>query len=130
MTDYSASGHYTREFIGGALITLLWTCSQDDSDKPLLDKYGSEDIAPQSRQAFEEECKAFLDLVEEECEGDVFVDISPDTFGHNFVLSKNRHGAGLWDMGLGDLGDELHKLATTFGESFAYEAVDGRIHIA
>src|SRR5690242_6005629 len=120
MTDYGYSCNYLRECQGAALMTRLLTCSQDGKDKSLLDKWGSEDIAPVDREAFQAECKAFLDLVEEQCEGDVYADISPDTFGHNFVLSKNRHGAGLWDMGLGDLGDKLHELATTFGESFAY----------
>ena len=133
MADYAASGDYTREFIGAALITLLWTETNPDSetgDKALLDTYGTEDIAPASRASFEEECRGFLSLVEEEIEGDPFADIRPDTMGHLFVLSKNGHGAGFWDAGLGERGDALHKWAKTYGESMAYVGNDGKVWIA
>jgi hypothetical protein len=50
------------------------------------------------------------------------------TMGHNFWLSRNRHGAGFWDCGLGALGDALHKAAVTFGEKDAYLGDDELIY--
>ncbi|WP_435634332.1 hypothetical protein ACSC9U_18330 [Pseudomonas solani] len=35
--------------------------------------------------------------------------------GHDFWLTRNGHGAGYWDRGLGDLGDKLTAAAKTFG---------------
>lgn len=39
-----------------------------------------------------------------------------DYLGHDFWLTRNRHGAGYWDRGLGDLGDRLTEAAMAFGE--------------
>lgn len=40
--------------------------------------------------------------------------------GHDFFLTRNRHGAGFWDRGLGALGDKLAVAAHTFGETDVY----------
>jgi hypothetical protein len=37
--------------------------------------------------------------------------------GHDFYLTRNHHGAGFWDRGLGQRGELLTKLAHTFGET-------------
>ena len=36
--------------------------------------------------------------------------------GHDFALTRNGHGAGFWDRGLGEVGDKLSKLAESYGE--------------
>ena len=35
--------------------------------------------------------------------------------GTDFWLSRNRHGSGFWDRGLGKVGDRLHKAAKVYG---------------
>lgn len=35
--------------------------------------------------------------------------------GHDFYLTRNRHGAGFWDRGLGHIGDRLTGTAQAFG---------------
>lgn len=35
--------------------------------------------------------------------------------GHDFWLTREGHGAGFWDRGLGELGDKLTKAAETWG---------------
>ena len=35
--------------------------------------------------------------------------------GHDFFLSRNGHGTGFWDRGLGEVGDKLHEAASAFG---------------
>ncbi|AVD99834.1 hypothetical protein SEA_FLAPPER_91 [Gordonia phage Flapper] len=37
-------------------------------------------------------------------------------FGHDFLLTRDGHGAGFWDRGLGDLGDYLTTIAKGYGE--------------
>ncbi len=50
---------------------------------------------------------------------DIDVEI-PEQFGHDFILTRNGHGAGFWDRGLGDAGRRLTDAAKTFGEIHAY----------
>ncbi len=40
-----------------------------------------------------------------------------ENFGHDFALTRNGHGAGFWDRGLGALGDRLTASAKPYGES-------------
>lgn len=51
-----------------------------------------------------------------------------ELFGHDFWLTRNRHGAGFWDRGLGDLGEALSDLAKLAGQQSACE-VDGLIYL-
>ena len=47
------------------------------------------------------------------------------SIGHDFSLTKNGHGAGFWDRGVGDIGDKLSDLAKTFSEGGLYKYGDG-----
>jgi hypothetical protein len=38
-----------------------------------------------------------------------------ELFGHDFYLTRERHGAGFWDRGLGEVGDYLTKIAHSYG---------------
>lgn len=40
--------------------------------------------------------------------------------GHDFWLTRNRHGAGYWDRGLGNLGKRLTESAHGYGEVCVY----------
>ena len=55
---------------------------------------------------------------------------SLDDLGHDFWLSRNGHGTGFGDRGLGALGDKLHALAKSFKECTAYEGDDGLLYLA
>lgn len=50
-------------------------------------------------------------------------------FGRDFWFTRNGHGVGYWDRGLGDIGDKLTKLAHDFGEVYAYLGDDGLVYI-
>jgi hypothetical protein len=56
--------------------------------------------------------------------------LTPAQIGHDFWLTRNRHGAGFWDRGLGDLGDKLTAAAHTYGESNLYVGDDGQVYVA
>lgn len=49
--------------------------------------------------------------------------------GHDFWLTRNGHGTGFWDRGLGGLGDRLSKAAKVYGSSDLYLGNDGEIHV-
>lgn len=48
--------------------------------------------------------------------------------GHDFFLTRNRHGTGFWDRGLGDLGKRLSRAAQSFGECYVYLGDDKKLH--
>jgi hypothetical protein len=53
----------------------------------------------------------------------------PDSYlGHDFFLTRNGHGTGFWDRGMGELGERLTKAAHDCGEVYLYVADDGFIH--
>ena len=47
--------------------------------------------------------------------------------GHDYWLTRNGHGAGFWDRGLGEIGDVLTK-ACEYTEVHAYLGDDGLIY--
>ena len=49
--------------------------------------------------------------------------------GFDFWLTRNQHGAGFWDRGLGAVGHRLTNAAHTYGSSDLY-VVRGKIHVS
>lgn len=49
--------------------------------------------------------------------------------GHDFWLTRNHHGAGFWDRGLGVLGEQLTAMAHSYGECSLYQGDDGLIYL-
>ena len=96
--------------------------------------YSESDIAPEALATMRADCDAFYEAnyADLNCEG---VKYGPDfgqdgRAGHDFWLTRNRHGAGFWD---GDWpkaeGERLTKSAHEFGECNLYVGDDGVIHI-
>lgn len=51
-----------------------------------------------------------------------------EQFGVDFWLTRNGHGAGFWDRGLGALGDKLSEMANLCGTRYIYQGDDGLIY--
>jgi len=49
--------------------------------------------------------------------------------GHDFWLTRNGHGAGFWDRGIEDIGDELTNASKKYPEQYAYLGDDGKVYI-
>jgi hypothetical protein len=69
-------------------------------------------------------CEAFVRANRED-----LADIDARQAGHDFWLTRNHHGAGFWDRGLGDVGTRLTESAHTFGDSDMYVGDDERIYV-
>jgi hypothetical protein len=50
-----------------------------------------------------------------------------DYAGHDFALTRNGHGAGYWDRGLGMLGEALTQMARPYGSRYLMVSLDGSI---
>lgn len=99
-----------REVTDSYLETALWSSSDwddmDDSDNPTPfdDNYSVEDFTEEARREAEEDCRAFLELLDgiEIDEDRTLLDCAEELqgysrIGHDFWLTRNGHGAGFWD---------------------------------
>lgn len=53
-----------------------------------------------------------------------FGEDTPSQFGHDLALTRNGHGAGFWDRGLGVAGDVLTAWAESLGELNLFHGED------
>lgn len=58
------------------------------------------------------ELEQFIELTEEAL---IASKLSAGQIGHDFILTRNGHGTGFWDRGLGEIGVTLTEWAKTFG---------------
>jgi hypothetical protein len=60
---------------------------------------------------------------------DLYGIIDAGQAGHDFLLTRNGHGAGFWDRGNGALGDRLADAARVYGTQGAYVGDDELIYV-
>lgn len=110
----------------------LWASVVSDEDgndcHPLDDDYGVDDIAPNSLKEAERDCQDFVDLCTKEGINLNSIRMEPSGIGNDFWLTRNHHGAGFWDRGLGKVGERLTKVAYTFSSLDPYPGDDGLIY--
>lgn len=113
---------FTEAYIEAA----LWAETDDDGE-PLDARYSLQDIAPATLQQMEADCARFL--VENELPNYGSREYSDaEMAGHDFWLTRNHHGAGFWDRGLGEIGRKLTEAAHRFGGAELYVGDDGKIY--
>ncbi len=83
------------EFTWAYLDAALWS-SDDDTNpeqggEPLDANYGHEDIEPTTLAEMIDDCREF-----QERQSKNLVDVDDAHAGHDFWLTRNRHGAGFW----------------------------------
>ena len=105
--------------------TALWS-SIDDNDQPFDDNYSPDDLAPETITQMRSDCEDFLQANATDIDN---LDI--ERVGHDFWLTRNRHGAGFWD---GDyvepIGQRLTDASHVYGEVNLYVGDDGLIYQA
>lgn len=104
----------------------LWSSSDNDDDAgtTLGENYGPADLAPSTRAAFRRDCKAFAAAA-----GPMLSNLDATQVGHDFWLTRNRHGAGFWDGDYPEiLGETLTTLSRQFGEQHLV-VENGKIYV-
>ncbi len=104
------------------IVCALWSSTDDDGDS--LDYYDIEDIDPDTLEAMRAD---IVDFVESNKELLLSSGQSDEQIGHDFWLTRNHHGAGFWDRGLGDIGEELTKACHVYGEVYLYVSDSGKV---
>lgn len=114
-------------FLRAYIVAALWS-STDEHGEPLDAVFSPDDVAPECLAAMRASCDDFIKANEsdllEYCERTG----NEEWAGHDFWLTRNRHGAGFWDRGLGDLGKRLSDAAKVYGSVDLYAGDDGLIY--
>src|SRR5574343_294357 len=129
---------FDREaFFNAYIECALWlSCGPEDEPyacEHLDDLFSADDFAPETLASMRADCNDFItanaaDLAEycqrihnEQWPGEAGA-------GHDFWLTRNRHGAGFWDRGLGALGNRLSNAAKVYGSVDLDPGDDGKVY--
>ena len=121
-----------NNMLRGYLEAALWASGEDGE----FDSMSIEtDISPESILKSKEDLKMFLDKAGDEVYearwGEFLTgegSMTQDQIGHDFFLTRNHHGAGFWDRGIGDVGDRLTNICKKFGVFDIYVGDNGEIY--
>lgn len=111
----------------GVLINLSTGESTFDGPSPV----SFDMLAPETLQSVIEDCRQFQERNAETLAAAYAQDYAEEQAGHDFWLTRNGHGAGFWDRGLGEIGDRLKTACgwrTDFPEVNLYLGDDGPIY--
>lgn len=115
---------FTRQY----LETALWSSNDESTPQggePFDANYSIDDIAPECVAQAVEDCKAF----QETSADDLARAGDASQNGHDFWLTRNRHGAGFWDRGYDkDVSKRLTDSCHAYGEINLYLGDDGLIY--
>lgn len=114
----------SNEMLDAYVECALWSSTNDDGEP--LDGLDAS-VSSACMQVFERDCDSFIELLERV--GVDALELDDTQIGHDFWLSRNGHGAGFWDRGLGELGDTLHKWAKSFGPCDLYVSDNNEIEV-
>lgn len=113
------------EIMAGYVECALWSSShmEDEDSTPVPFDEVDAEISDETMAQMREEVRQFVDA-----NNDDLLTMDNEQIGHDFWLTRNHHGAGFWDRGLGEKGDRLTKSAQTWGACDLYLGNDGKIH--
>ena len=116
---------FTRAYIEAA----IWTECNPDSNE--LDGKTIEDMSEEGFKQAIAECAAFVKANETLIRRAWYKSstlYTADRAGHDFWLTRNGHGAGFWDRGLGEIGDKLTEAAKKFPSIYLWLGEDGKLY--
>lgn len=116
------------EFFKAYLVCALWS-SVDDDGMQLSEDYDIDDFADGFLASSREECQDFFDANQAMLEEAHRVHgMRSSTAGNDFWLTRNGHGAGFWDRGMGDIGERLTDAAKVYGGVDLTVGDDGKLY--
>lgn len=115
--------HFRNAYIEAIIFTGARTDDPDATDN----RYDISDdmLSQQAAKIIDRETETFYNLFSHMWEGHM----TDEQAGHDFWLTRNRHGTGFWDRGNGKLGEYLTKGAHNFPEQSLYLDDTGTLHL-
>lgn len=112
-------------FFEGYIEAAIWssTLYEPGSEEPIEAEdfvHNQGELSPAAKESMRYSCCSFLAynenlLLQANNQGRAWGHL-----GHDFWLTRNGHGTGFWDRGLGELGEKLTQAAHLVGESHLY----------
>lgn len=99
------------------------------ADGSIPSDVGFSDLSSQTLASIIADCEAFQRDNADDIAAAVEAGRPLDHCGHDFWLTRNGHGAGFWDRGLGEVGDRLSDASRAYASADAYFGDDGRVYL-
>lgn len=111
-----------QTFLDAYIECALWSSTDDDGEP--LDQIDDLEISDQLREQMKSDAEDF-----QSANSQLYREAMSDSqAGHDFWLTRNGHGAGFWDRGLGKLGETLTAKAKEYGGFGLYIGDDGKLY--
>lgn len=112
-----------KAFIDAALadyrVCLVWQATNDDEPIPANIEWSDEALTESATDVADFVAANWSDVKT----------LDPGQVGHDFCLTRNGHGAGFWDRGLGELGDRLTRASKPYGTQDGYIGDNGLLYL-
>lgn len=112
-------------FFQAYLVCALWSSHDNatpEGGEPFDRNYEVDDIPEAVRNRMRDECREFIEANLAD-----LANLDAEACGHDFWLTRNGHGAGFWDRGLGALGRRLTDACDPYGTVDLYVGDDGKV---
>lgn len=121
------------KFVRGYVAGALWS-STTENGTALDEMCDEDDLAPETLAAMASDCEDFQESNKEglaeayACESSNYGKDKEFSAGFDFWITRNGHGAGFWDRGLGEIGDDLTAAAKVYSSIDLYVGDDGKVY--
>lgn len=123
-------------FMQGYIEAMFFTDADADSD----DCAGAttSDLAPEALSSIIGDCEDFRASLPKDGHGRTWLDLAYDyapaeydetMAGRDFWYTRNGHGVGFWDRGLGEVGRKLSDACKSFRNLDLYRGDDGKVYL-
>jgi len=95
------------DFTLGYIECALWATydeSNESGGDPLDENYDLSDLSEQCLEQIIQDCESFQEANSDDL---LKSELNDSSAGHDFFLTRNGHGSGFWDRGLGEVGARL-----------------------
>jgi hypothetical protein len=119
------------EFTQGYIEAMFFTDANSDSEE--LANASFAELAPEALQRIISDCNdfqtSFRTDIDEATDNGRINGYDEQGAGRDFWFTRNGHGVGFWDRGLGDVGDKLTTMSKPYGSCDLYRGDDKLIYI-
>lgn len=122
---------HLRAFIAGYFEALYFAESATGNDGEEIDNLAGYELSATAKDEGEQACARFLDWHGEKVNLAIAGsdDYDHTQAGRDLWFTRQGHGVGFWDRGLGMVGDDLSDAARSFGEVHVFINDDGLIGV-
>lgn len=130
--DHALSTAEDEYMLRQAVATLLWSSLADyDTGEMMDENYDESDMHPDALATLRSELAGFADADGPQANDLAASGMTLGQLAHDFILTRNGHGAGFWDRGYPDgIGNRLTEACKAYGEADAYLGDDGKVHLS